>query len=143
MRTLAIFSAVIFAIIFLMQGVALGATYSEQDLVEDRCRQMETAYESLDFDAAVALYHNLSPRGVEMLRRLFEDSKSLNVELEFKQINQTNTEAIALMTRLNLVHKWCGRKLESQPRQEMHLRKIEGTWKFVTPEYARKLAAAR
>lgn len=111
---------------------AFGTDYSDKLLIEDLCRQMETAYESLDSDAVISLYHDISPRGVKILQKLFERSDSVSVELEFKEMNPSKTEAVVLMKRISLVHKWCQRKLEAYPHQECQVRKSGGVWKFVT-----------
>jgi hypothetical protein len=107
------------------------ADYSDQYLIEDLCRQMEAAYESRSTDAVVSLYHDISPRGIRILEKLFERSEYVSVDLELKEIYPSRTEAVVLMKRISLVHKWCQRKLEAYPHHEYHLRKSGGEWKFV------------
>ena len=136
------FCGLALALILCVQGTVSAAPSSDRDVIEALCRQMEEAYGSLDLGATVDLYYDLEPRGVRILMRLFEVSRSLNLELEFSEINPAKTEAIVLMRRLNLVHKYSRRKLEARPHQEMYLRKIGGSWKFVTPEFARTHEAA-
>jgi hypothetical protein len=120
------------ALALFMPRTAFAADYSDQYLIEDLCRQMEAAYESLDTTAVVSLYHDISPRGVKILDKLFERSDSVSVDLEFKEMNQSKTEAVVLMKHISLVHKWCRRKLEAHPHQEYHVKKSGGVWKFVT-----------
>ncbi len=131
-RSVSVLFAVALALVLLAPAPArAAAARADEALVEDLCRQMEAAYESLEPGAVVALYHDLGPRGVKLLNRLFERSNSVSVELEFKEMDPTNTEAVVLMTHISLVHKWCRRKLEARPYQEYHLKKIDGVWKFV------------
>ena len=131
MRIIAIAFCVAALMFFLLpQESAVAADYSDEYLITDLCRQMETAYESLDPDAVVRLYHDLGPRGVGIIRKLFERSDSVSVELEFKEIKSSKTEAVVLMKHISLVHKWCNRKLEASPYQECRVRKSDGVWKF-------------
>ena len=127
-----LFCTGVLALALFMPGSAYAADYSDQYLIENLCRQMEAAYESRDTTAVVSLYHDISPRGVKILDRLFERSDSVSVDLELKEINQSRTEAVVLMKHISLVHKWCRRKLEAQPYQECRVRKAGGVWKFVT-----------
>ncbi len=133
MKTTTLVLCLAIGLVFLSSGdPAFGADSSDKLLIEDLCRQMETAYESLDSDAVISLYHDISPRGVKLIQRLFERSDSVSVELEFKEMKPSKTEAVVLMKRISLVHKWCQRKLEAYPYQECRVIKSGGVWKFVT-----------
>lgn len=132
MKTIAsVFCVVAFAFILLAPGSAVATDSTDQYLIEELCRQMETAYKSQDTEAVASLYHNLDSRGVNILRKLFDRSDSVSVELKFKEIRPSKTEAVVMMTHISLVHKWCNRKLEASPRQECRLRKFGEDWKFV------------
>ncbi len=124
--------------VMVVSASTIAAASSERDSVENLCRQMERAYQSQDQQAIIDLYKDLGSRGAKQLTRLFEDFKSVSVELEFDKINPAGTEATVLMTHLSIVHNRGGRKVETRPQQEFHLRKIDGAWKFVTPAYVKE-----
>lgn len=124
--------------VMVVSASTIATASSERDSVENLCRQMEMAYESQDQQAIIDLYEGLGSRGAKQVRRLFEDFKSVSIVLEFDKINPAGTEATVLMTHLSIVHNRGGRKLDTRPQQEFHLRKIHGEWKFVTPAYVKE-----
>lgn len=144
MKKLNLILAIVFLLGLLVPGAALAAQKSEhtamaravhmtdRTAVENACRQMETAYQSLEPSAVAALYHDLSPRGVKLLETLFKRSSSVDVGMKFKEIHPGGREATVMMTSISLVEKRWGKTAEAYPNREYLLEKIGGEWKFTT-----------
>lgn len=119
------------ALALLAPGPAMAEPISDQAAIEGLCQQMENAYASLDPDEVTALYHDLNPRGAEIIDRFLGDSSSVETALEFKNFDPANDEAVVLMTDLKCVDKDSGRTARARAHKEFYVKKMGDEWKFI------------